>query len=245
MNPASATNEVVRRVRREVPADLEHAALFGSRARGDAGPDSDFDILLVFRELPPDREPFATHAEVLTERLAKESGVPVSVWSVSLLDFEVGRRTPMLVDALEDAIPLWYRTAPPPRLPYTPADALFCTAALLDRIAESGSEFNRYIGAGSLADAAQHARADVLRLCTAALLLRGITRPRRAEAIHAFLATEGGRAAVPPAIGRLCDWAASSSVTMTDAEVTARAIEAFVAEIDSRRARLAMFPYSA
>src|SRR5213082_204262 len=48
--------ELVWRVRRGVPAELWRALLFGSRARGEGRPDSDLDVLLVFRALPFDRE---------------------------------------------------------------------------------------------------------------------------------------------------------------------------------------------
>ena len=51
----AAAMEVVRQVRRRVGARLECALLFGSKARRQARPDSDVDVLLVFRRLPPDR----------------------------------------------------------------------------------------------------------------------------------------------------------------------------------------------
>ena len=44
----AAAMELVRRVRRGVPAELWRALLFGSRARGEGRPDSDLDVLLVF-----------------------------------------------------------------------------------------------------------------------------------------------------------------------------------------------------
>ncbi len=55
--------ELVRRVRERIPAQLERALFFGSKARGEGRPDSDVDVLLVFRRLPPDREPQAEMAE--------------------------------------------------------------------------------------------------------------------------------------------------------------------------------------
>lgn len=95
----SAARYLVWNVLESVPAELVEAALFGSKARGEARPDSDLDILLVFRDLPPDREPHAGIAEDLADRVAAETGVPVAVWSVSLPDLRPGARTPMLVDA--------------------------------------------------------------------------------------------------------------------------------------------------
>ncbi|HEU4884430.1 MAG TPA: nucleotidyltransferase domain-containing protein, partial [Longimicrobium sp.] len=86
----AAAMEVVRHVRRRVGARLERALLFGSKARRQARPDSDVDVLLVFRRLPPDREPQASDAERVADEVARQSGVPIGVWSVSLEDLEQG-----------------------------------------------------------------------------------------------------------------------------------------------------------
>ena len=79
----AAVMEVVRLVRRRVAAPLDRALLFGSKARRQARPDSDVDVLLVFRRLPPDREPYASQAERVAEGVARRRGVPVGVWSVA------------------------------------------------------------------------------------------------------------------------------------------------------------------
>ena len=182
----AAAMEVVRQVRRRVAARLECALLFGSRARRQARPDSDVDVLLVFRRLPPDREPHASHAERIADEVARRTGVPVSVWSVSREDLAPGRRTPMLVDALDDAVPLW-PDADPPRAGFTPADAAFCVARLLDRVEEGSAEVARGLAAGDGAGWRRRVRDDLVRLCTAALLLAGETRPRRGEAVRRFI----------------------------------------------------------
>ncbi len=204
-----AAREVIRRVRRYVPAELVRALLFGSRARGDARPDSDVDILLIFRELPPDREPQAGQAEQIADAVAAESKVPVATWSVALIDLEVGKRTPMLVDALDDGVPLWPPWVPPRRVSFTPWDALRCTGALLTRVEEGGEEVAAHRAAGTITAAARRARGDVVRLCTAALLLHGETRPRRGEAVRRFLELYGADAALRPATSVL-RWAADS-----------------------------------
>jgi predicted nucleotidyltransferase len=187
----AAALEFVARVRRRVPAELLRALLFGSRARGDARPDSDLDVLLVFHRLAPDREPHATWAEEIAGEVAEETGVPVQTWCVSLPDLRRGCRTPMLVDALDDGLALWPAAAPPPRIRYTPADALFCAGALLHRVEEGSDEFAEALETGDVEAAARRARDDVVRLCTAALLLRGETRPRRGGAVRRFAAGEG------------------------------------------------------
>jgi hypothetical protein len=164
------------------------------------------DVLLVFHALPPDREPHAGIAEWIAEDVASESQVPVTVWSVSLEDLERGRRTPMLVDALDDGVPLWPRGAPPIRVDFTPPDALFCTAALLDRVEEGSAEVADAVAAGWHAVAARRARDDLVRLCTAALLLDGVTRPRTADAVRAFVGRHGAPRGVMPVLR----WAAAS-----------------------------------
>jgi predicted nucleotidyltransferase len=181
----AAAMELVHAVRHRVRARLERALLFGSRARRQARPDSDVDVLLIFRRLPPDREPYATHAERIAEEVAARTRVPVGVWSVSLDDLRRGLRTPMLVDALEDAVPLW-PAAEPPRPEFTPADAAFCAARLLERVEEGSAEVARGRAAGDGAWM-RRVRDDLVRLCTAVLLLAGETRPRRGDAVRRFL----------------------------------------------------------
>ncbi|HEX6910871.1 MAG TPA: nucleotidyltransferase domain-containing protein [Longimicrobium sp.] len=182
----AAARELVHAVRRRVGAHLDCALLFGSKARRQARPDSDVDVLLVFKRLPPDREPQATHAEQIAERVAARTGVPVGVWCVAREDLRPGRRTPMLVDALEDAVPLWPADRLSPRAEFTPADALFCANRLLDRVAEGSAEVAEGRAAGDPAWA-RRARDDLVRLCTAVLLLAGETRPRRGDAVRRFL----------------------------------------------------------
>ncbi|HEU0076068.1 MAG TPA: nucleotidyltransferase domain-containing protein, partial [Longimicrobiaceae bacterium] len=181
----AAAMEVVRQVRCRVSARLECALLFGSRARRQARPDSDVDVLLVFRRLSPDREPQASHAERIAEQVARRTKVPVGVWCVSVEDLAPGRRTPMLVDALEDAVSLW-PDADPPDAPFTPEDAVFCAARLLERVEEGGDEVSHSLAWGD--DGwMRRVRDDLVRLCTAILLLAGETRPRRGDAVRRFI----------------------------------------------------------
>jgi hypothetical protein len=205
---ADAADEVVRRVLARVPATLELALLFGSRARRQARPDSDVDVLLVFRRLTWSREPQAGMAERIAEEVAAESGVPVATWTVSLIDLERGRRTPMLVDALDDGVPIWPVDAMSPRLRFTIDDAVSCAGALLERVREGSHETAGHRAAGRWADAAKRARDDLVRLCTAALLLRCETRPRKAGAV--IRAAQRPDLPVPRGDERVFRWAARS-----------------------------------
>ena len=244
-----AAGEFIARVRRFVDADLVQASLFGSKARGSARPDSDVDILLVFRRLAWDREPHATHAEVIADAVARHSGVPITTWSVSLPDLDRGARTPMLVDALEDSIPLWCAGPPIPPLPLTPEDALRCVRSLLDRIAEGSVEADEHLRRGDVPAAALRLRDDLVRACTAVLLTLGVTRPRRAEVVAAYRAiARAGR--VPPALDGILDWIGDSfGGDGRDAERpvgpppgglvhAARAVDALRREIVARALRL-------
>lgn len=203
-----AARQFVWRVLAEIPAPLTEAALFGSRARGDAGPESDVDILLVFRELPFDREPAATIAEQIAEAVADRSGVPLGSWAVSLPDLREGERTPMLVDALQDKISIWCWPDPLPAVRFTPADAIRCCDALLDRLEEGSWEFGRAMERGDHAAALRRVRDDLVRAGTALLLLDGITRPRRAEVPEALLRWE--ELEIPPVARRVLAWCRDS-----------------------------------
>ena len=204
-----AARDFIDRVRRHVRADLVQASLFGSKARGTARPDSDVDILLVFERLAWDREPHATHAEIIAEAVAEHTGIPITTWSVSLPDLDRGNRTPMLVDALEDSVPLWSAGPPIPALPFTPEDALRCVRALLDRLREGSDELGQHLGHRDLPAAALRVRDDVVRGCTAVLLSMGVTRPRRGEAVRRY--REVACAAPPPRwVDEVLHWARES-----------------------------------
>ena len=204
----AAARWLVERVLAEVPAELVQVSLFGSRARGDSRPDSDIDLLLTFRRLPHDREPQATQAEEIADQVAADTGVPITVWTVSLVDLERGLRTPMLVDALADAIPFWCAGPPLPPVPFTPEDAVRCAGALLDRVAEGEAEVDDHLGVGDVDAAARRVRDDLVRMCVGLHLLRGHTRPRRGDAAQGILRSEDG--ALPPGVRRALAWAAGS-----------------------------------
>lgn len=205
-----AVYRFVARVLDEVPARLVQAALFGSVARGEARSTSDVDVLLVFCRLPPDREPHAGHAERIAAEVARETGVPVTVWSVSFADLRVGGRTPMLVDALTDSIPIWFWPEPIPPLDFTPADAQYCATALLQRVEEGSAEYQARLRRGEQEEAAARARDDIVRVCTALVLTSGHTRPRRGAVVRAAALLLGDLRRADPEVEMVLEWAAAS-----------------------------------
>lgn len=77
--------------------------LFGSRARGDARPDSDWDLLLLARNLP--RRPFARHLylqKILPERWRGQ----ISLLAKTVAEFETAV-PPLFLDIALDGILLY------------------------------------------------------------------------------------------------------------------------------------------
>lgn len=162
------------------------AILFGSKARGDFDLDSDVDLLLICGAGEDRAEAFGRRLALHAAELEDDTGIAIEPWAISVDCLARGRRTPMLIDALEDGVPLWPRDQPPLRLPFTPADACFCAECLLQWAAEGGAIVRAALRDDRLADAAGRARDDITRLATAGLLLAGSTRHRRAGSLDRF-----------------------------------------------------------
>lgn len=82
---------------------LERAVLFGSRARGDARPDSDYDVA-VFLKAMPDRWIEFDRLAVLGTRLIEETGLVVHA-----MPFQAGayqERTPLMHDLRQEGVVL-------------------------------------------------------------------------------------------------------------------------------------------
>ncbi|HEX7052207.1 MAG TPA: nucleotidyltransferase domain-containing protein [Longimicrobiales bacterium] len=194
----------------EADRPVRRVLLFGSKARGDFHRDSDVDILLLCDVDPRERDRVAAAAARVAARVTAETGVVIEPWTVPTADLEAGSRTPMLVDALDDGIPLWPPGAPALRLAFTPADARFCADCLLGWAAEGGPIVRRALEQRRWDDAAQRARDDITRLATAALLLDGDTRHRRVGSLRRFEARLVRRRTVSPAVLPAIAWAAAA-----------------------------------
>ncbi len=182
----AAVAELIERTRARGWPPLLRAGLFGSKARGDSDGHSDVDVLLVCAIPSAARVAAGELVGCIADGVAARTGVQLEPWTVAAADLRAGRRTPMLVDALEDSVPIWPPGAPPLRLPFTPADAVFCASRLLEWVNRGGSVTRRALEEGRWADAAARARDDIARLATAALLLTGDTRHRRAGSLRRF-----------------------------------------------------------
>ena len=209
---------------------LLHALLFGSKARGDFHAASDVDVLLICDMDPAERHAAGAAFAREADDVARSTGVALEPWAVAFADLEEGCRTPMLVDALEDGLPLWPPGAPPLRLPFTEADAHFCAGCLLDWVYEGGTVARAALADGRWADAARRARDDITRLATAALLLEGDTRHRNVGSLRRFRRRFVQTGVMPPAVLPALAWAESAypalpRLTGEAPRVTAAAIE--------------------
>lgn len=94
---------VVEALRHGLGADLTALALFGSRARGDATPESDWDILLIARDLPA--RPLQRHFHVKA-LLPEHWRARVSILAKTSQEFEA-RLPSLYLDIALDAVVLY------------------------------------------------------------------------------------------------------------------------------------------
>lgn len=177
---------LIRRLLAAGEPPVVRALLFGSKARGDFDDDSDIDLLVICDLPPSDREAASRILGRDARIVSRETGLRIEVWTVTTADLEIGSRTPMLIDAIEDGHTLWPVDAPPLRLAFTPDDGIFCAGRLLEWVEEGMHLIPEALAAGRYADAAQRARDDITRLASAALLLAGETRHRRIGTLELF-----------------------------------------------------------
>ncbi len=205
-----AVDRLLARVLARPELGTDQVSLFGSRARRAHDRASDLDLLFLCRVPPRHRDEAARAIEAEAAAVAGRTHVPIETWTVTTRELRRGRRTPMLVDACRDAIPLWPPGAPPLRLRFTPADAVFCADRLLRWVEEGGGAVQTALEQGRAQDAARRSRDDIARMATAALLLTGDTRHRGAGSLArfevVFVAPRLVSAAVLPALA----WAASA-----------------------------------
>ncbi len=82
---------------------LERVVLFGSRARGDAQPDSDYDVAVLLHEMPDRLAEMNRLADVATDILYSEGGF------IHAMPYPAGsydERTPLMHEIRADGIDL-------------------------------------------------------------------------------------------------------------------------------------------
>jgi uncharacterized protein len=81
----SIARALAERVGRALGDRVRRVILFGSRARGEASPDSDFDLLVVLRDLTPAEE---RPLRLSLYRALRGAGVTAEPWVMAEEEFE-------------------------------------------------------------------------------------------------------------------------------------------------------------
>ena len=106
-NRTRATSEFVRRLRRDLPANIVDLRLFGSEARGQASPESDIDVLVV---VEPDADRVALETRVVDiafdVNLEFNVFISPSVVTPAILNHPVWRESPFIETVLREGVAL-------------------------------------------------------------------------------------------------------------------------------------------
>ena len=106
-NRTRATGEFVRRLRRDLPANIVDLRLFGSDARGQASPESDIDVLVVVQ---PDAERVALETRIVDiafdVNLEFNVFISPSVVTPAILNHPVWRESPFIETVLREGVAL-------------------------------------------------------------------------------------------------------------------------------------------
>ena len=106
-NRTLATEEFVRRLRRDLPEHIVDLRLFGSEARGEATSESDIDVLVVVQ---PDDQLVALETRVVDiafdVNLAFNVFISPTVVTSAIINHPVWRETPFLEKVLHEGVPL-------------------------------------------------------------------------------------------------------------------------------------------
>jgi len=101
-HPSPELSQLAKTLRERCSGELLQILFFGSRARGDASPESDYDCLLIFRAV---NERIKQDLHRLAAEWLLERGVVISWVAVSEADLERFRYEPFLQNARREGIP--------------------------------------------------------------------------------------------------------------------------------------------
>ena len=93
--------EIANLLRAQFGIHLKRVLFFGSRARGDASPESDFDCLLIFDNVTPE---IKRQLEELSSKWLLDKGLVFAWVAVSEADLERLRYEPFLRNAQREGI---------------------------------------------------------------------------------------------------------------------------------------------
>jgi predicted nucleotidyltransferase len=93
----------LQQIRKELGSHLKQVILFGSRARGDAAPDSDYDFLAIVDEATP---PIVGQIDEVVGEILYETNAVLSVFAVSETRFKTQTFNPLFRNVQNEGIPL-------------------------------------------------------------------------------------------------------------------------------------------
>jgi len=95
--------EVRRDIRSRLGTHLKRLVLFGSRARGDANPDSDYDLLVVVDEV--NRKVKDILDDIAGEMLCR-SGTVISAFPMGEESAHLRKYSPFLINVAKEGVPV-------------------------------------------------------------------------------------------------------------------------------------------
>ena len=92
------------KIHAELGRHLKEIILFGSRARGDSAPDSDYDCLLVLDEIPPETENIISD---ITGELLYHHSALFSIFPVLEETYRYQKYDPFLMNIRKEGVSIW------------------------------------------------------------------------------------------------------------------------------------------
>lgn len=191
-----ALDNLLSRLRQEYPKVIEQVILFGSRARGEASPESDFDLLIVTKDGRPELADKLTH---LADSIGYEYNLVFSSHLIGKDELmRKGKLEPFYRSILSEGIdvygnrprrisrgkPLVHR--PPTRGFKMDENARSQIARRLERAYQNLDEARTLLEAGKFPGAVSRAYYAVFNLTTAVLLTLDLVRTKHSGVESAF-----------------------------------------------------------